>query len=143
MYPTYGCTDSTKKYYDPSATIDAGCEELIYGCMVDSALNYDSTATDNEGCVFGIPGCTDTAAYNYLQTATEDDGSFTFPAEDFDRLPRGTPGVTWMRRFGYGWTEPVAPDPGLWVVGARELGWTVEIEEEEPEDDDVPDPNGG
>ena len=77
-----------------------------------------------------------------IECSTDDDGAFHFDAEDFGLMPTATPGVAWFRRLAYTWTEHEDPNPGLWMVGAREIRWTVEIEPEAGDDDDD-DPNGG
>ena len=70
----FGCTDSSRPNYDPSATREDGsCERVYTGCMDPAATNYRSIATVPGYCAH--PGCMDRASVVFDSRATYDDGS--------------------------------------------------------------------
>ena len=96
-----GCMDPTKYNYNPSATTNGPCTDVVVGCMDPGAynyaplantesgsceyrgcadstkFNYDSIANSNFGvtCVDFKPGCTNSNALNYGERMNTDDGS--------------------------------------------------------------------
>jgi hypothetical protein len=70
----FGCTDSSRPNYDPSATREDGsCGRVYAGCMDPTATNYRSIATVPGYCA--RPGCMDRASVVFDSRATYDDGS--------------------------------------------------------------------
>ena len=74
----YGCTESDKLNYDPSANVNAGCGATkVVGCMDANYLNYDASANSDDGscATIKVEGCTNSSALNYDALASVDDGS--------------------------------------------------------------------
>ena len=70
----FGCTDSSRPNYDPTATREDGsCGRVYTGCMDPTATNYRSIATVPDYCAH--PGCMDPTSYVYDAGATYNDGS--------------------------------------------------------------------
>ena len=54
----FGCLDEAACNYDPSATLNAGCEYAeCYGCTDPSACNYDADAIGDDGSCEGVVDC--------------------------------------------------------------------------------------
>ena len=68
----FGCTDSARPNYDPTATREDGsCGRFYSGCMDPTASNYRSIATVSDYCA--RPGCMDPASRVFDAGATYDD----------------------------------------------------------------------
>jgi hypothetical protein len=75
--PSLGCTDSTKRGFNPNATVDDGsCIPYIVGCRNSTAANYNASAEVDGLCLFY--GCTASMATNFDAGAGVDDGTCTF-----------------------------------------------------------------
>jgi hypothetical protein len=84
----FGCTDSVRMNYDPSATKDSGlCMPRFLGCTDSFADNYSPEFNVDDGaCEEG--GCTDPTDGNYNARATFNDGTCITSAASRRKLQR-------------------------------------------------------
>ena len=73
-----GCTNTSAKNYNPSATVDDGtCEHYMLGCLDSRAANFHPEAEREGGSCLYL-GCVHSMARNYDATASLDDGTCRF-----------------------------------------------------------------
>ncbi|MEY3451012.1 MAG: hypothetical protein RL711_837, partial [Bacteroidota bacterium] len=73
----YGCMDPKATNFNPSATVNYGCQysdtTKVFGCMDPKASNFNPSATVNYGCQYSdtskVFGCMDPKASNYDSSA--------------------------------------------------------------------------
>lgn len=55
-YDVLGCMDTNSALYNPSATVNSGCQVKIYGCTNQLAENYDPDANTDDGSCMVVTG---------------------------------------------------------------------------------------